>query len=417
MYLQPLPLHADLSQYRQQVEELYAAYQSGNREAFQLVRHTHPQFWRLPDAAFRHVSVTPTDAETVVAQYYAFHHWDELAAWVAAVTQPGSPAARFEAAVDAVVAGAINTLQELLANDTALITARSMRPHHATLLHYTGTNGVEGYRQRYPPNAIEVLQFLLAAGADVNAQAGMYGGGSTTLGLVATSIHPAKAGILIPLLDILLKAGALIDQPAAAGNSQYAINGCLHNGRPEAADYLMRHGAWLDLEGAAGVGRLDVVKTFFQKEGGLRDAATTRQMNEGFMWAAEFGHTAVIDYLLSQGLDIDVEVNGMYGLHWALVGGHADTIRLLVARGASLEKRNMYGGNAIGCAVWALCNSSEVYRWPEITVDYFMIIKELLQAGAPIDEGMLGWLAGSDEVPNPVREPLDNLFRQYGATT
>lgn len=91
----------------------------------------------------------------------------------------------FESAVDALIAGDARTLQAMLRDDPELVRARSARPHHATLLHYIGTNGVEDERQKYPPNAVEMLKLLLVAGADVNAEADLYGGGATTLGLDA----------------------------------------------------------------------------------------------------------------------------------------------------------------------------------------------------------------------------------------
>lgn len=45
------------------------------------------------------------------------------------------------------------------------------------------------------------------------------------------------------------------------------LDSCLANGRPEAAAFLATRGARLDLEGASGVGRLDVVRTFFNDDG------------------------------------------------------------------------------------------------------------------------------------------------------
>jgi len=38
-----------------------------------------------------------------------------------------------------------------------------MREHGATLLLYVGANLVEGYRQKSPPNAVEVARVLLEA--------------------------------------------------------------------------------------------------------------------------------------------------------------------------------------------------------------------------------------------------------------
>ena len=325
-----------------------------------------------------------------------------------------TPAFQFESAVDAVVSGDTTRLKALLAENPSLIRARSTRAHHAMLLHYIGTNGVEEERQKYPPNAVEVLRILLDAGAEVDAEADMYGGGSTTLGLVATSIHPSKAGMMVPLLEILLEAGAVIDHPKAAGNGQYAVNGCLHNGRPEAADYLTRRGARLDLEGAAGVGRLDTVATFFNDDGSLKATATKKQMEYGYIWACEFGHTVVIDYLMDRGLAPATQVDGMNGLHWAVIGGHLDTIRRLIERKVPLEDRNMYGGTALGAAFWAAIRSEEVYRWPE-RGDDIINIETLLKAGAVIEPGTLQWLAGEKNMPAARKAALDTLLRRYGA--
>lgn len=415
MDIQPLPLQASLEQYQQQADELYEACTARDKDALRFIKDNY--FWRLTDDEFRNKVITKEDAAAAITNLYAFTNWQDLTAWVTAVTQPGSPAARFEAAVEAIVAGDIHALKAMLQDDPSLISARSMRSHHSMLLHYTGTNGVENYRQRYPPNAVEVLQFMLAAGADVNATAGMYGGGSTTLGLMATSFHPAKAGIMTTMLQLLLDAGAYIDDPGASGHGYCTINGCLANGRPEAADFLMRKGARLDLEAAIGVGRLDIVKQYFEEDGSLRPTATQTQLERGFMWAGEYGHTAVIEFLLNQGLNPNIEVDGMYSLHWALIGAHLDTIQLLLARGASTEVRNMYGGNAIGCAVWAVGNSDGVYRWPQKEVDYLVIIETLLKAGASIERGMLGWLPQESSIPSPTVERLDTLFRKYGATS
>lgn len=293
----------------------------------------------------------------------------------------------FEEAVDALIAGDAPALQAMLRDTPELVSARSARPHHATLLHYIGTNGVEDERQRYPPNAVEMLKLLLAAGAEVDAEADLYGGGATTLGLVATSIHPCRAGIMIPLLETLLEAGASIEHPRSGGNGQLAVNACLHNGRPEAADFLVRKGATLDLEAAAGTGRLEVVKTYFKEDGSLKDTATRTQLEYGFAWACEFGHTAVVDYLLDRGVDINRQVDGVSGLHWAILGGHMDTIQLLIRRGADLYAKNIYDGDAVSTAEWASRNSDPVYRWPEEKVDYEEIIRVLKEAGQKGEAG------------------------------
>src|SRR5205814_10117308 len=134
--------------------------------------------------------------------------------------------------------------------------------------------------------------------------ADMYGG-STTLGLIATSIHPYLAGVHNALIDVFLKRGAQIDHPTAAGNKQSLVNGCLANGRPDAAEFLAKRGARLDLEGAAGVGRVDVVACFIKEDGSLTAAATKDQLDHGFKWACEYGHTIAVGFMLDRGFEPD----------------------------------------------------------------------------------------------------------------
>ena len=80
------------------------------------------------------------------------------------------------------------------------------------------------------------------------------------------------------------------------------INSCLANGRPEAAEYLAERGAPLDLEGAVGIGWLDLVKSFFNPDGSLKPPATVSQLKDGFTWACEYGRADVVEYLLDHGV-------------------------------------------------------------------------------------------------------------------
>ncbi len=257
--------------------------------------------------------------------------------------------------------------------------ARSTREHRSTLLHYVSANGIEDFRQKTPTNIVEITKLLLNAGADVNAESDAYGGRSTTLGLTATSYHPQRAGVQIPLMELLIDHGAIIDGP----DSGSAVNGCLHNGRGQAAEFFASRGARLDLEGAAGVGRLDVVKSFFKEDGSLRPPATQEQMKDGFAWACEFGRTSVVDFLLQRGMQMDAKLrhDGETGLHWAAYGGHVATVKLLLERGAPIGvKDESYEGTPLG---WAL------YGWgaPERTPrgSYYQVVALLVRAGAKLD--------------------------------
>jgi ankyrin repeat protein len=293
------------------------------------------------------------------------------------LTRAASQVSRFEKAADAIVNGDLATLKRLLRQDPKLVRSRSTREHHATLLHYVSANGVEGYRQKTPKNAVQIAKVLLAAGAEVQAEADVYGGGATTLGLVATSVHPERAGVQKALLELLLDHGTAIDHPRE-GKGRGAVIGCLANGRGAAAAFLASRGARLDLEGAAGVGRLDAVRSFFKPDGSLKSGATKEQMRDGFAWACEYGHTGVVDYLLQRGIDVDTKLkhNGQTGLHWAAYGGHADVVRLLLEHKAPVNiKEESYGGTPLG---WAL------YGWGESPKRgrYYEVVALLVAAGA-----------------------------------
>jgi len=114
----------------------------------------------------------------------------------------------FESLVDFVTTGKLNELQSGLKSNPQLATQQSGYGHTATLLHYIGSNGVESQRQITPLNAAQIAQCLIDHGAVVNAEANMYGGGSTTLGLVLSSAHPANAGVTDALAKVLQDAGA-----------------------------------------------------------------------------------------------------------------------------------------------------------------------------------------------------------------
>jgi len=323
---------------------------------------------------------TLADAQFFVARGHGFESWPKFARHLEALARANSPVSQFEAAVEAIVGGDSAMLEKLLSENPELVRARSAREHRSTLLHYISANGVEDFRQKTPKNIIGIAKLLLNAGADVNAESDAYGGRSTTLGLTATSCHPEDAGVQLPLMELLIAHGAIIDGPDGGS----AVTGCLHNGRGQAAEFLASRGARLDLEGAAGAGRLDVVKSFFDKDGSLKPPATKQQMLDGFAWACEFGRTRVVDFLLQKGMELDAKLrhDGQTGLHWAAYGGNVDTVKLLIERGAPIDaKDESYGGTPLGWALYAWGNSPK-----SATQDsFYEVVALLARAGAKLD--------------------------------
>lgn len=423
----PVPPRPNIEQYKKHAKDLVKICKSGDRAALRawvaewigtlvrlydlditLPREGHRAYtpaeinYRIDqtvDRITKHMNATApgsgsactlTRAQFTLAREHGFASWPKFAKHLDGLMHPNSQVSDFEAAVDAVVSGNLTTLKKLLKKNPKLIRERSTREHRSTLLHYVSANGVEDFRQRTPKNIVEITRLLLKAGADVNAESDAYGGRSTTLGLTATSCHPEDAGVQLPLMDLLIDKGAIIDGPDGGS----AVNGCLHNGRGEAAEYFASRGAHLDLEGAAGVGRLDVVKSFFKDDGSLKSSATEQQKLDGFSWACEFGRTSIIDFLLQRGIAVDTRLrhDGQIGLHWAALGGHADAVRLLLERGSPVEaKDESYDGTPLD---WAL------YGWGNIPEErtkirgYYEVVALLIRSGAKLNPS---WFEDDDE--------------------
>lgn len=321
------------------------------------------------------------DARTIIAHNHHFEAWDDFIRWLAARATPGSSVARFEAAVDAIVDGDLATLRRLLQAHPDLVTARSARRHRSTLLHYVGANGVESYRQKTPANAVEIARALVDAGSVVDATAEMYGGGSTPLGLVATSIHPLLAGVQDALMALLIERGAAIDEPGAGGNAHSAVASALMNNRPQAAEFLARRGARLDLDTAAGIGDLETVRRFVADDGALRHGATAAALARGAAWAAQFGRAEVLEFLLDHGAAAAAIRDGATPLHWAAYAAQHACVDVLLRHRAAVDvKDHDFAGTPLG---WAL------YGWGTRDLDrdrepYYGVVAALVGAGAAV---------------------------------
>src|SRR5436190_842311 len=147
-----------------------------------------------------------------------------------------------------------------------------------------------------------------------------------------------------------------------------------------AAELLASRGAPLDLEGAVGLGRLDLVKMFFDADGRLKSTATTQQSNNGMAWACEYGRTEVIGFLLDHGVGVGERLrpHGQTGLHWAAHGGYVDAVRVLLTRRAPVDvKDETFSGTPLE---WAL------HGWTEGAVkdSYYQVVALLVAAGSPV---------------------------------
>ena len=439
----PLPPRPDLEQYKKRAKDLVTAAKSRNAGAVR----AWATAWLETLARLLGVTITPfvqgsfdraidhleakvrekaaatdatgpkfslADAQFLIAQAHGFENWAEFAGHL---ERPfgGDPQGReFEAAVDAVVSGDLQTLESLAGRHPDLIRARSARVHRATLLHYVAANGVEDFRQLTPPNAVAIARFLLESGAEVDALANTYGGGKdqTTMNLLVSSTHPAEAGLQAALVETLVDFGA-------------AVNGLEDNGSPlmtalafgyrDAAEALARRGARLDnIVAAAALGRTGLVGTFVVDGRTLNHGVTfvaprwwglpndaKAHIELAFVWACKFGRTAVAEVLLEKGVDPAAkDTDSMTALHWAAASGSMDVVKRLLERGAPLEVENTWGGTVLDSTVYFALHQ------PVAGVNYPAVIETLIGAGANV--------AAVGPLPTG-NKSIDDLLRRYGA--
>ncbi|QDV61459.1 hypothetical protein [Crateriforma conspicua] len=183
---------------RRQADLLLRAHRSADGAVTPIIRSWHP---RLVGCSVEQVfasELSLQDMLETVAREHGFSDWSQVDALDDDRADP-----MFETAVDAVLAGDIETLRSLFNRSAGLPTQRSRYGHRSTLLHYVGANGVETHRQVVPMNLAEVTRVLLQAGADADAGAEMYGGGCTALMLLRSSAHPKQAGLVDRVAELL----------------------------------------------------------------------------------------------------------------------------------------------------------------------------------------------------------------------
>ena len=390
----PLPPHPDLEHYRRRAKELVKACKSGDQPALHAwalawvgdlyrlqtgkrrpnnERELHRQVEQVASFARERLGAqcALTQAQFVIARAQGFLSWEKFARHVSALGVSDTATSAFERAADAIVAGDLATLDRLLDDNPGLIRERSTREHQATLLHYVSANGVENYRQHTPANIVAIARRLLDAGAEVDAEADVYGGGVKTLGLTVTSAHPRLAGVQNELADLLLSRGARLESGM--------VRGCLANGCPEAALHLVaRYGVTVDLEEAAGTGLIDVVRAILDHPGAR---PTEREAVNALMMACWYDRRDVVELLLDRILPVDARAadDGNTALHIAAYQGNPEMVAMLLARGAPVNLNDRkYGTPPF---VWALqawlVGQREGGRYPAV-------LRLLAKAGAEV---------------------------------
>jgi ankyrin repeat protein/catechol 2,3-dioxygenase-like lactoylglutathione lyase family enzyme len=405
--MKPIPAFATPIDYLNEAEGLLHDYQHGVRDAFVQVRSYFAHPGKRSDLEMPEEKFEMPDAQKIIARNYGFEIWAKFISFIEELNKENSATWQFETAADAIVSGDLKTLENLLQKNPALVHMHSQRTHGATLLLYTGANGVEGYRQRSPQNTVAIAELLLKSGAEVDAV--IVQGRGTTLGEVATSEHAAKAGTQIPLIELLVQNGASVDGDPEGWQPLIAA---LDNARPAAARWLADHGARLTIGSAAGIGRLDLVQQFFDSNGQYHDnqtygkrwhvpATPEGQLVRALIYACMYGHTDIAAFLIEKGVDIAAQDEDRYtGLHYAAHSGHIETVDWLLQHNAPLEKRNCYDGTVLGQVIWSAANHAGGWGGNKPGYDYFPMVKKLVDAGAWVNRY---WHTGIERIDNFIR--------------
>ena len=282
----------------------------------------------------------------------------------------------FAAAVQAVLGGRPHRIKELLNHNPQLVRARSNSGHRSTLLHYTACNGIEDGLQLSEENIylrihgstgteraslqqriVDTVALLLEAGSEPDALCETYGGGrhQTPLNLLASSGHPDLAGVTPVMVELLCASGA---NPNGIQNDRSPLGTALGFGQLSTAKALHSQGAVCDnILFCAALGRLEKVQQYFDESGhtaedlGVFDLGWFRlsgtpqtALEQALTFAALFGKTEVVRFLLNQDVNINAVPPGTHftgsALHSACVFGELEVMQLLMDAGADPHLRD-----------------------------------------------------------------------------
>jgi ankyrin repeat protein len=230
-----------------------------------------------------------------------------------------------------------------------------------------------------------IVRDLLARGADPS--------GANDRGW--TPLHQAGYGNDSGLARLLLDAGARTDL-YAHGEGGTPLAAALFWGHRGVAELLAeREAVPLNLRIAAGLGRLDLIRTLVRADGSLSEAAGAARgfyrphtgfpiwqpaddrqeiLDEALVWAAKSDRVDVLGPLVELGADVDGDPYRGTPLTWAAANGRTTTIARLIELGADVNRKGTFGGPDHGQGVTALHLAAQSGRMEAV--------RALLAAGA-----------------------------------
>jgi ankyrin repeat protein len=336
--------------YADRAAGLLSVLATGQERALSLVRTFHPRFADASLGEIRRAQLNIDDARLVHAREHGFDRWEDLERHVSALIA-GQVEEPFTRAFEAIRDDDLTSFSAALASHPDLPNAR-------------GTNGNSLLSLAVYFDRLEMAQALLDAGADADLPNDK---GWTALHQAAYSDRPAHA-------DLLLRAGGSVEL-MAHGDGGTPLVQALFWGHRHMADKLAEVAVVPNnLRVAAGLGRLDLLESFFAAGGWHPDAGKHREfhrphsgfppwipsndpqeiLDEAFVWACRNGRTGVLQFLLDRGADIDADPYRGTGLTWATHRGDVATVEWLLDHGADPNREATFGGPDHGVGITAL---------------------------------------------------------------
>jgi ankyrin repeat protein len=269
-----LPSRASLEQLKNQAKDLLKALKSGDVEAIRRITENHPRFSRVADSEIRAARFTLSGAQLVIAREYGFTSWPKLKEHVdSAALQTGDPVEQFKQAFASDDSVRVHQILERYPELKAKIN-EPLGPFDSPAL--------INVRSR------QMLDVLLAAGADLNAKSRWWAGGF----------------------------------------------GLLHGASPELAAYAIERGAVVDVHAAARLGMLQKLRELIATKPELVHA----RGGDGQTPLHFASSVEIAEYLLEHGADIDArDVDHESTPAQYMVGDRPDVARYLVQRGCETD--------------------------------------------------------------------------------
>ncbi len=179
--------------------KMYEGLRQKEKCTYVQLNNYNPNYLGISTSKLQETKLDLEDCQQTIASEYGFNSWVDVKIQGQIFYDN-----EFEAAVNAIIYGDLNSLRNIIQKYPNLVTQHSQYGHEATLLHYTASNGVEMWRQQVPENLAKIIDFLIEEGADKEAKMRVYGGRFTAYQLYTTSAHPNDAK-LDPSTSELLK--------------------------------------------------------------------------------------------------------------------------------------------------------------------------------------------------------------------